>query len=54
MQAIESRVRALKALGQSADDVAATVQREMVASHPDFPRVNGIAFAARSAYAEAP
>jgi glyoxylase-like metal-dependent hydrolase (beta-lactamase superfamily II) len=54
MQAIQSRVRALKAEGQPVEAVAATVQKEMQAKHPGFARVNGVAGAARAAYAEAP
>jgi glyoxylase-like metal-dependent hydrolase (beta-lactamase superfamily II) len=54
MQAIQTRARAFKAAGQSADDAAAAVQKELQAEHPGWPRVNGIATAARSAYAEAP
>jgi len=38
----------------SADDTAATVQKEQEAQHPGWPRANGVAAAARSAYAEAP
>lgn len=53
MQAIQARVRALKAEGRSADDVAAAVQKEMQAQHPEWPRANGLAAAARAAYAEA-
>lgn len=54
MLAIQSRARALKAQGQSVDDAAAAVQREMTASHSDWPRANGVGPAARSAYLEAP
>jgi len=46
--------RALKAMGRSADDVAMTVQIEFQARNPTWPRGNGLAGAARSAYAEAP
>ena len=54
MQEIQARARALKAQGRPADEVAATVQKEMQAKHPGFARANGVAGAARSAYAEAP
>lgn len=52
MQAVQARARALKAEGKSADEAAKTVQTEMAAQHPDWPRANGLAAAARSAYAE--
>jgi glyoxylase-like metal-dependent hydrolase (beta-lactamase superfamily II) len=54
MQAIQARARELKAQGRSADETATTVQAEMQAKHPQWPRVNGVAAAARAAYAEAP
>ena len=54
MQSIQTRARELKAQGRSADDTAATVQMEFQAKHPDWPRANGLAGAARAAYAEAP
>lgn len=54
MQGVQSRARALKAEGKSADEVATTVQTEFQAQHPGWPRGNGLAAAARSAYAEAP
>jgi hypothetical protein len=54
MLAIQARARELKAQGQPADAVGATVQREMEAKHPTWARANGVAAAARSAYAEAP
>jgi glyoxylase-like metal-dependent hydrolase (beta-lactamase superfamily II) len=52
MQAVQARVRALKAEGKSVDDVAKTVQAELQAQHPDWPRANGLIAAARAAYAE--
>lgn len=52
MQAVQARARALKAEGRSADEVAKTVQAELQAQHPDWPRANGLAAAARAAYAE--
>jgi glyoxylase-like metal-dependent hydrolase (beta-lactamase superfamily II) len=54
MQLVQARVRALKAQGRSMDDTAAAVQKELQASHPQWPRANGLAPAARAAYAEAP
>ncbi|MEO8070198.1 MAG: MBL fold metallo-hydrolase, partial [Acidobacteriota bacterium] len=54
MQAVQSRARALKAQGRSADDTATTIQTEFAAQHPTWPRASGLAAAARSAYAEAP
>jgi glyoxylase-like metal-dependent hydrolase (beta-lactamase superfamily II) len=53
MLAVQTRARALKAEGRSADEVATTVQNELQAQHPGWPRANGLAAAARSAYAEA-
>jgi hypothetical protein len=53
MQGVQARARALKAEGKSIDEVAKTVQAEFQAQHPDWPRANGLAAAARSAYAEA-
>jgi glyoxylase-like metal-dependent hydrolase (beta-lactamase superfamily II) len=54
MQSIQARARALKAEGRTADETAATVQKEFQAQHPEWPRANGLAAAARAAYAEAP
>jgi glyoxylase-like metal-dependent hydrolase (beta-lactamase superfamily II) len=54
MQAVQARARALKTEGRSSDDVASIVQAEIQAQHPGWPRANGLATAARSAYAEAP
>jgi glyoxylase-like metal-dependent hydrolase (beta-lactamase superfamily II) len=54
MQGVQARARALKAQGRTIDETAATVQAEFVAQHPDWPRANGLASAARSAFAEAP
>jgi glyoxylase-like metal-dependent hydrolase (beta-lactamase superfamily II) len=53
MQGIQSRVRQLKSEGRSADEAAGTVQKEWQAKFPNYPRANGIAAAARSAYTEA-
>jgi glyoxylase-like metal-dependent hydrolase (beta-lactamase superfamily II) len=52
MQGVQARARALKAEGKTADETATTVQAEFVAQHPSWPRANGLAAAARSAYAE--
>ena len=52
MTAVQTRARELKAQGRTADDTATTVQRELEAQHPGWPRANGIAAAARAAYAE--
>ena len=52
MTAVQTRARELKAQGRTADDTATTVQKELEAQHPGWPRANGIAAAARSAYAE--
>ena len=54
MQEVQTRTRELKAQGRSIDETAATVQKEVQAKHPDWPRANGLAGAARAAYAEAP
>jgi hypothetical protein len=50
---IQARVRDLKAQGKSADEVATVVQTEFPAKHPGWPRANGLAAIARSAYTEA-
>ncbi len=54
MLGVQARARELKAEGRSADDAAAAIQMEFQAQHPDWPRGNGLAAAARAAYAEAP
>jgi glyoxylase-like metal-dependent hydrolase (beta-lactamase superfamily II) len=54
MQGVQTRARALKAEGRTADETATTVQAEFQAQHPGWPRANGLAAAARSAYSEAP
>jgi glyoxylase-like metal-dependent hydrolase (beta-lactamase superfamily II) len=53
MLGVQARARALKAEGRSEDDTAKAVQAEFQAQHPEWPRANGLAAAARSAYAEA-
>jgi len=54
MQGVQTRARELKANGRSSDETAMTVQTEFQATHPGWPRGNGLAAAARAAYAEAP
>ncbi len=51
---VQRRARELKAQGRTADETATAVQAEIQATHPQWPRANGLAAAARSAYAEAP
>jgi len=41
---------AFKADGRSIDETATTVQTEFQAQHPSWPRANGLAALARSAY----
>jgi glyoxylase-like metal-dependent hydrolase (beta-lactamase superfamily II) len=52
MQAIQTRVRELKAQGRSADEAAAAIQSELQVQHPSWPRANGLSAAARAAYSE--
>jgi hypothetical protein len=54
MQAIQARALELKKQGRPVEEVGATVQKEMVAKHPGWPRAGGVANIARSAYNEAP
>src|SRR5262249_17737727 len=53
MDTIRARAVALKAQGKAADETATAIQSELTAAHPGWPRANGIAAAARAAYAEA-
>jgi glyoxylase-like metal-dependent hydrolase (beta-lactamase superfamily II) len=53
MKDIATRAAALKAQGKSADEATAAIQSELTTAHPGWPRANGIAAAARSAYNEA-
>jgi len=53
MTRIRDRAAALKAQGVAIDQAAPAVQAEIVAAHPAWPRANGVAAAARSAYNEA-
>ena len=50
MQGVQARALELKRQGHSADDTATTVQKEFQAMHPEWPRGNGLAAAARAAY----
>jgi glyoxylase-like metal-dependent hydrolase (beta-lactamase superfamily II) len=52
MESIRSRAAALRADGKSIDEAASTIQAELTAAHPGWPRANGIAAAARAAYRE--
>ena len=54
MTNIQTRTRALKAQGKSADEIATTLQAEVTAQHPTWARLTGVAAAARVAYNEAP
>lgn len=54
MQEVQELARDLKSQGRAADDTATAVQAALVAKHPQWPRANGLAAAARAAYAEAP
>lgn len=54
MSGIQAMARGLKAKGMAADAVGAAVAADFQAKHQGWPRANGIAAAARSAYAEAP
>jgi glyoxylase-like metal-dependent hydrolase (beta-lactamase superfamily II) len=54
MQGIQARARELKAQGRSADEAAATVQKEWQAKYPTWARANGAATVARLAYADTP
>jgi hypothetical protein len=54
MLAVQTRTRELKAQGRSMDDAVKTVQMEIQAQHPAWPRANGLVNAARAAYQEAP
>jgi glyoxylase-like metal-dependent hydrolase (beta-lactamase superfamily II) len=50
VEAVRTRALALKAQGRTVDEVAATVQSELQGKHPEWPRANGLAALARSAY----
>lgn len=53
MQRVQARAAELKSQGRSIDETASAVQAEFSAKHPGWPRANGLAAAARSAYNEA-
>jgi hypothetical protein len=42
----------MKAQGRTVDEAAAAIQAELVAEDPAWPRANGLAALARSAYTE--
>jgi hypothetical protein len=44
---------AVRAEGRSIDEAATTIQAELTAEHPTWPRANGLAALARSAWTEA-
>ena len=50
VEAARTRALALKAQGRSIDDTATAVQSELQSQHPGWPRANGLAALARSAY----
>jgi len=52
VQGVRDRALALKAEGKSVDETATAVQTEVQAKHPGWPRANGLAALARSAYNE--
>lgn len=54
MQDVQELARDLKSQGRSADETATMVQAELTKKHPQWPRANGLAAAARAAYLEAP
>jgi hypothetical protein len=54
MSGIVTRTRELKADGQTADQIAMTLQMEFQQQHPMWPRANGVAAIARVAYDNAP
>ena len=47
---VQTRALAMKAEGKSIDETATAVQAAVQAQHPDWPRANGLAALARSAY----
>lgn len=54
MTDIQTRTRAMKAQGRSADEIATALQMEVQAKYPSWARLNGVAAAARVAFNEAP
>jgi sugar phosphate isomerase/epimerase/glyoxylase-like metal-dependent hydrolase (beta-lactamase superfamily II) len=53
MKDVQARAQEMKKQGRTADETATAVQAEVQKQHPGWPRANGLAWAARSAYAEA-
>jgi glyoxylase-like metal-dependent hydrolase (beta-lactamase superfamily II) len=53
VERIRTRAIELKSEGRSADEAATTIQAELTAEYPSWPRANGIAALARSAWTEA-
>jgi glyoxylase-like metal-dependent hydrolase (beta-lactamase superfamily II) len=53
LDSIRTRAVALKGQAKSIDETVSTIQAEMTAAHPGWPRANGIGPLARSAYNEA-
>lgn len=54
MHEIHRRALELKHQGRTAEEVVKIVSSELTAKHPDWPRANGIANAARASFNEAP
>jgi hypothetical protein len=54
MHEIYKRAGELKQQGRTIDEVVKTVTSALTAQHPDWPRANGIANAARASFTEAP
>jgi glyoxylase-like metal-dependent hydrolase (beta-lactamase superfamily II) len=52
VESVRDRALALKAKGVEIEEAARTVQAELTAKHPAYPRANGLVALARSAYAE--
>jgi glyoxylase-like metal-dependent hydrolase (beta-lactamase superfamily II) len=49
---VRDKALAMKAQGRPIEEAATAIQAEFVAQHPGWPRANGIAALARSAYSE--
>jgi glyoxylase-like metal-dependent hydrolase (beta-lactamase superfamily II) len=52
MEAIRTRAQALRLQGRTVEEAVTTIEAELRARYPGWARANGIAAAARSAYAE--
>jgi glyoxylase-like metal-dependent hydrolase (beta-lactamase superfamily II) len=50
VQQVHDKALALKAQGKSLDETATAIQTEFQGQHPEWPRANGLAALARSAY----